>query len=1240
MKYFSKNKKWMAYLILLTFLFTSIMPINLATGDSAAYAAYPLSQKHYDEDAKVWYVESDGQGHARSERHIDSVKLGNQTIPFDADGKLKGSNGVSLSNIYPNAIKQPLNSNKDTSENKTLVIMPQKGYYVTRITIACAASPHFDADVFECLTWGANQAYEQSFEMSTTGVTLEINSACFGHESSSNRMFEFVNYGIVIETAQIPDPVYVHYNPGSIEQVVEANNAIANNTIFDSDGSHSDISVEEWMPSVELETNDNTLYKYPTKNNNGSFYPSHEVQSITDEALKIAREARYEFAGWKLQYYKGINFDRNSRYSSMENGVGASITVSSGSTVELMTHAELVAQWEKIQTVDLTVNKVWDDADNQDVKRPESLKVTLSNGTEVTLNAENGWTATVTGLPKYAKGQEIKYSWTESELPEGYELESNKTEGKVTTITNKHVPETIDISGRKIWDDNNNQDGLRPEKIVVRLYADGKEVRHQEVTAGAGIVAAIVSLLTDSENTWDYTFKGLPKYANGTEIVYTVAEEAVTGYKAEVNGYDISNTHTPEETEATVKKVWNDANNQDGKRPTELKVTLSNGTETVKTVTLNAANSWTATVTGLPKYAKGEVIEYTWTESSVDAKDYKVTDTSVNGKVTTLTNSYIPETIEVAGGKTWNDNNNQDGVRPASITVNLLADGTEIDKATVTAENGWAWSFDNLPKYKDGGTEIDYTITENDVDFYTVEVNGYNITNTHITATTSISGTKTWDDNNNKLGKRPESITVNLLQNGKEIKEVTVTAADNWTYSFEEQPKVNTETGEAYVYTVTEDAVPEYRSIITKTASGYDITNTLITGEAGQIQVTKVVTGDGAPVDGVFGFKLHIEASAPDWDAIDVYNKLQLEKAYEAAVEAYEAAKEAWNKAVAQFASGARELRTTGSAVQFVMKGESTTPSGYQYLMIDDAARIASTTSSSYFMDLDAGAADTGEGSIFAQVVDAIYNLAEDFSKANSVFLKALGEAVTTTPSALGFEQDDAQNLLNEADRLFEAKALMDSTSSSVLEFENSPEVTTPSAVTLIIRDAAGSEIDRQEMFNEQGEYEYLFDLRNGQTYSFEILATTGSMINYWISEIQWVTENYEGTTVTMNGTDVTSSGVRYSGEHQLTTDSVYDFVFNNKYSDESGGGGYNPWTPEPPKKPDPPKPPEIVIDDPEVPLDEPEEPVIVPGEEIPEPEIPLGDAPATGDAANAVPFMALMLFALCGLVVTRRKFN
>ncbi|MCO4627808.1 Collagen adhesin [Streptococcus infantarius subsp. infantarius] len=41
------------------------------------------------------------------------------------------------------------------------------------------------------------------------------------------------------------------------------------------------------------------------------------------------------------------------------------------------------------------------------------------------------------------------------------------------TITNTHVPEIINLSGTKTWDDNNNQDGIRPESIVVHLLANG-----------------------------------------------------------------------------------------------------------------------------------------------------------------------------------------------------------------------------------------------------------------------------------------------------------------------------------------------------------------------------------------------------------------------------------------------------------------------------------------------------------------------------------------------------------------------------------------------------------------------------------------------------------------------------------------------------------------------------------------------------------------------------------------------
>ena len=112
------------------------------------------------------------------------------------------------------------------------------------------------------------------------------------------------------------------------------------------------------------------------------------------------------------------------------------------------------------------------------------------------------------------------------------------------------------------------------------------------------------------------------------------------------------------------------------------------------------------------------------------------------------------------------------------------------------------------------------------------------------------------------------------------------------------------------------------------------------------------------------------------------------------------------------------------------------------------------------------------------------------------------------------------------------------------------------------------------------------------------------------------------------------ASGVE-TDDYVLTTGSVYDFVFINDYEDETGGG-YTPPPYTPPYVP--PTDPEIEIEDPEVPLDEP--PVIEPGIEIEEPEVPLGDAPRTGDTTNAVPFMALMLFAMAGLAATRRRFN
>ncbi|MFR6580668.1 MAG: Cna B-type domain-containing protein [Ruminococcus sp.] len=126
------------------------------------------------------------------------------------------------------------------------------------------------------------------------------------------------------------------------------------------------------------------------------------------------------------------------------------------------------------------------------------------------------------------------------------------------------------MTGTKTWNDANNQDGKRPESITVILLANGTEKTRQAVTA-------------DEAGNWTYTFKDLPKYANGQEITYTVAEEEVTDYTTTYDGSNITNSYTPGKTSATVTKIWNDAENQDGKRPESITVSLlADGKETGK----------------------------------------------------------------------------------------------------------------------------------------------------------------------------------------------------------------------------------------------------------------------------------------------------------------------------------------------------------------------------------------------------------------------------------------------------------------------------------------------------------------------------------------------------------------------------------------------------------------------------------------------------------------------------------
>src|SRR5699024_1372692 len=181
-------------------------------------------------------------------------------------------------------------------------------------------------------------------------------------------------------------------------------------------------------------------------------------------------------------------------------------------------------------------------------------------------------------------------------------------------ITNSHTPETTDISGTKTWDDSNDQDGKRPEMITVHLLKDTEVIKTAKVTAA---------------NDWKYEFKNLPKYEDGEEINYTVAEDTVKDYSSEYkstsNGFDITNSYTPGKGNINVVKVWKDDNDEAGLRPDYITFKLlADGKETGKTLKLTAKNDWQGSFEGLDIYQDGKEIIYTVEESNVKGYVSKV----------------------------------------------------------------------------------------------------------------------------------------------------------------------------------------------------------------------------------------------------------------------------------------------------------------------------------------------------------------------------------------------------------------------------------------------------------------------------------------------------------------------------------------------------------------------------------------------------------------------------------------
>ena len=257
--------------------------------------------------------------------------------------------------------------------------------------------------------------------------------------------------------------------------------------------------------------------------------------------------------------------------------------------------------------------------------------------------------------------------------------------------------------------------GPAAAKATVRLLADGEDTGK--------------SIELNESNNWKGSFKDLAKYSkSGSEVAYTVAEDAVEGYSSKVTGdagrgFTVTNTSTAK-VSVPVEKKW--------VGPAAAKATvrlLADGEDTGKSIELNESNNWKGSFKDLAKYSKsGSEVAYTVAEDAVEGYSSKVTGDA--GRGFTVTNTLKTGELDVSKTVVAREGLAVDADKIFKFVVEATdaagrkvsgayGDATfEDGKATLKLKDGQTARITGLP----AGTA--YTVTERAADGYKAAVNG------------------------------------------------------------------------------------------------------------------------------------------------------------------------------------------------------------------------------------------------------------------------------------------------------------------------------------------------------------------------------------------------------------------------------------------------------------------------------------------------------------------------------------
>ncbi len=454
----------------------------------------------------------------------------------------------------------------------------------------------------------------------------------------------------------------------------------------------------------------------------------------------------------------------------------------------------------------------WNDENDYDAKRPDAIEMKIGDAT-VTLNAANGWTAE-TAAPAGAE-------WVLASV-EGYTRDVRNLDATIVRYT--HDVATISVSGTAAWDDSDNAAGIRPESVQLRLLADGEPCgASQTVSAANGWTAA-----------WDHLYR---KTAGGeADIVYTVDAAAPEGYAVSKAGLT-----------ATFKVLTGGLTLQasvsapDGADVSGLSLTVS-GPDPKMPVTLTYSQ-----LSG-GAYDFGQVLPGAYVVQENNA------DSLVEGYEMDPSASRVGDAVSVKAGEsaalsfryTYRepvaDEPNEDPMASAgNLTIEINGPDPRMPMTITYAQfSDGKYELDGLVPGSYSVVERNaetlvraYTLTSDSVTGMSITVGKdgatANLFNRYTPAQTpepepeliDIPVTKTWNDDNNKDGNRPVTITVRLFADGVEVDSIKLSEASGWTGMFHQKPR-SYEDGTEIRYTVNEDPIAWY----TTSVNGYNITNT------------------------------------------------------------------------------------------------------------------------------------------------------------------------------------------------------------------------------------------------------------------------------------------------------------------------------------------------------------------------------------------------------------------------------